>query len=272
MGIRQLPKNIDIKSVTTEEVSKFWNKNPLCASAISRPLGSEEYFTEYNLLREKNETLEFSYKLHEYKAFAGKKVLDVGSGNGYVLSKYASEGAQVFGVDITQTGIDLCKKRFQYMGLNGDFQVADAQDLPFDDNEFDCVCSMGVLHHVPDTNKAIAEIYRVLKPGGRLIVMFYYRGSAKFRWQFRIKSWNKKKPMQQLVNEVDGKGNPKGDVYSKSELKKMLRKFTELNMFVDSLNSQDIFLGLGRYIPNVVCKPLSGTLGWFLYAKGRKPK
>jgi hypothetical protein len=51
----------------------------------------------------------------------------------------------------------------------------------------------------------------------------------------------------------------------------LLEKFTELDMFVDSLDSQDIFLSLGKYIPNAVCKPLSGVLGWFLYAKGTKP-
>ena len=260
-----------LHNVTSEQVRDFWNSNPLCASGIPHPLGSKEYFEYYNILREKNESIEFSYRLHEYKDFKAKKVLDVGSGNGYVLSKYATEGADVFGVDITPTAIDLCNKRFEYLGLEGNFQVADAQDLPFDNNFFDCVCSMGVLHHVPDTSKAVAEIFRVLKPGGRLIVMFYYRHSAKYQWRFRTRSWFKSKSMQQLVNEVDGVGNPKGEVFSKSELASTLTEFTDLHMFVDCLDSRDIFLRLGRIVPDSACKPMAPLLGWFLYAKARKP-
>src|SRR5258708_34092222 len=119
--------------VQIEDIKKYWNENPLCAWAIPHPLGSNEYFTFYDTLRERNESLEFSYALHEYKDFKGKKVLDVGSGNGYVLSKYAKDGADVFGIDITETGIDLCKKRFELHGLQGNFQVANAKELPFAD-------------------------------------------------------------------------------------------------------------------------------------------
>ena len=156
----------------------FWEANPLAAAAIPYPLGTREYFEYYNRLREANESLEFSYWLHEYKAFAGKKVLDVGSGNGYVLSKYAQEGAEVYGVDLTQTAINLCRRRFELLGLPGNFSVGNAERLPFGDETFDCVCSMGVLHHTPDTPRAVEEVFRVLKPGGRLIVMFYHRNSA----------------------------------------------------------------------------------------------
>ena len=262
----------DLAEVTTEEVRNFWEKNPLCASAIPYPLGSREYFTFYNSLRENNETIEYSYQLHEYRNYMGKKVLDVGCGNGYVLSKYADEGAEVSGVDITKTGIDLCKKRFEYLGLKGDFQVADAQNLPFENNTFDCICSMGVLHHVPDTKKAVSEIYRVLKPGGRLIVMFYYRGSAKYQWRYRIRSIFSSKSLQRLVNEVDGVGNPKGTVFSRSELADTLKDFCDVTMFVDCIDSRDIFLRLGKHIPDSFCKPFAKLLGWFLYAKARKPE
>ena len=187
-----------VDNVTIDEVHDFWNDNPLCATIVPHTLGSKEYFEYYDKLREDIESREFSYKLHEYKDFKGKKVLDVGSGNGYVLSRYATEGAQVFGVDITETGIDLCNKRFGHMGLTGDFRVADAQRLPFDDNTFDCVCSMGVLHHVPDTEKAVAEVFRVLKPGGRLIVMFYHKNSILYRINYGLHALFGKKSMQQL--------------------------------------------------------------------------
>ncbi len=258
-------------NITTESVYDFWENNPLCATGIPHELGSREYFEYYNGLREKIESVEYSYALHEYRNFKNMKVLDVGSGNGYVLSKYASEGAEVFGVDLTETGIELCQKRFNYLGLNGDFRVADAQNLPFEDNTFDCVCSMGVLHHVPDTQRAVDEIYRVLKPGGRLILMFYHRNSAKYQFKYRVWSWFTGKSMQQLANEFDGVGNPKGAVYSKSELANVLKNFSSLKMFVGYLDSWDIVLRGGRFIPDSFFKPFAKLIGWNLYAKAIKP-
>lgn len=262
----------DLSKVTTEEVSGFWEKNPLCANGIPHELGSREFFEVYNSQREAIESIGYSYRLHEYRDFKGKKVLDVGSGNGYVLSKYAGEGADVFGIDITPAGIDLCQKRFELLDLKGDFRVADAQDIPFPDNTFDCVCSMGVLHHVPDTQKAIDEIHRVLKPGGRLIVMFYHRHSAKYQFKYRVWSWVTGKPMQQLVNEFDGIGNPKGSVFSKSDLSTMLGKFMNVEMQVGYLETRDIILRGARFLPDGLFRPFSSWFGWNLYAKARKPK
>lgn len=255
---------------TTDEVREFWEKNPLCSTIIPHPVGTPEYFDFYNSLRESIESLSYSYQLHEYKDFSGKKVLDVGSGNGYVLSKYAGEGAEVVGIDITEAGIELCQKRFDYLGLNGDFRVADAQDIPFPDNTFDCVCSMGVLHHVPNTQKALDEIYRVLKPGGRLIVMFYHRNSAKYQFSYRVLSWFTGKTRQRLANEFDGIGNPKGAVFSKSELRSMLDKFSDIKMHVGYLATSDIIIRGARYLPNNLFRPLAPVMGWNLYAKARK--
>ncbi len=263
---------VNTDHVTIEEVRDFWQRNPLCVNGIPYLAGTPQFFTEFDTQRESIESIPFSYALHEYLDFNKKKVLDVGSGNGYVLSKYATEGADVFGIDITQEGIDLCRKRFDYLNLQGHFQVADAQELPFADNTFDCVCSMGVLHHVPDTQKALDEIYRVLKPGGRLIVMFYHRNSAKYQFKYRVWSWVTGKSMQQLVNEFDGIGNPKGTVFSKIQLNIMLASFTEVKMQVGFLETRDVILRGARHLPDNLFKLFEPFLGWNLYAKGRKPK
>ena len=265
-------RTLDFSSVTTEEVRDFWQSNPLCASGIPHPLGSKEFFEVYDTQREEIESIPYSCALHEYRNFKGKKVLDVGCGNGYVLAKYAQEGAEVFGIDITQAGVDLCKKRFEFIGLKGEFRVADAQMIPFPDDTFDCACSMGVLHHVPDSQRALGEIYRVLKPGGRLIVMFYHRNSAKYKFKYRVWSWVTGKSMQQLVNEYDGVGNPKGAVFSKAQLADMLSRFTDVQMHVGYLETRDIILRGARFLPDNLFKPLAFLVGWNLYAKAYKPK
>jgi len=265
-------ETIDLDLVTTGDVRSFWEANPLCIKGNPYEPGSRGFFEFYNGQREAIESTPYSYALHEYPDFKGKKVLDVGSGNGYVLSKYAAEGAEVFGIDITQAGIELCRKRFEYLNLKGDFRVADAQEIPFPDNTFDCVCSMGVLHHVPDTQKALDEIYRVLRPGGRFIVMFYHRNSAKYQIKYRVRSLFTGKSVQQLVNEFDGVGNPKGVVYSRSELRKAISKFVDIKMYVGFLSTADIVVRGARFLPRNLFRPLAPAFGWNLYAKARKPK
>ncbi len=258
-------------TATIESVKTFWEANPLCAAAIPHPLGSRAYFAAYDALREKNESPAFSADLHEYSQFKGRKVLDVGCGNGYVLARYAQAGAEVYGVDLTEQGVQLCRRRFEFAGLQGDFRVANAEELPFPDNHFDCVCSMGVLHHTPNTPAAVAQIHRVLKPGGRLIIMMYHRNSALYRVAFRYRSRVTGKSIGQLVDEVDGIGNPKGDVYSRAELADLLRNFAGLKMFCGQLEGGHILPRGGRLIPRGLIRLLERRWGWFLYAKGWKP-
>jgi ubiquinone/menaquinone biosynthesis C-methylase UbiE len=259
-----------MNSATTDEVQSFWNQNPLCATQISHPLGSKKYFEHFDRLREEIDSYEEASRIHEFAGFRDKKVLEVGCGNGYVLSRYAQQGADVVGVDISDTAVDLCRKRFAHMNLAGAFQTADAEHLPFADNSLDCVCSMGVLHHVPNTAAAVAEIHRVLKPGGRLIVMFYHRRSALYHINFRTKSWVTGKSMQVLLNEYDGVGNPKGEAYTKRELTKLLSAFTDLRMRVRFLEGHMIVPKIGRFIPHFALKPFARFWGFNLYAWARK--
>ena len=263
-----------MNKIKTEDVKNFWEKNPLCSIESKFTIGSSDFFSDYDYQREEIETIERSYEIHEYQKFKGKKVLDVGCGNGYVLNFYSKEGAHVHGIDLTKTAIDLTKKRFEMNNLNGEFSVQDAQNLLYEDNYFDCICSMGVLHHVPDTQKAISEIFRVLKPGGRIIVMFYHKNSFKFQWNFRLQSLIYRKKIEQIVNEFDGKTNPKGATYTKEDLLKLLHDFIEIEFSVGYILPSDI-IPLSRisdrFLPKNIFKPLEKYFGWNLYAKGFKP-
>lgn len=265
---QRLPRIAAVHEPTLREVRSFWEDNPVAAAAVPHEPGTSEWFEYYDRLRECNESVEFSDQLHEYRRHAGKRVLDVGCGNGYVLSRFARQGADAYGIDLTQRAIELSKARFTLAGLPGTFAVGSVELLPWPDDTFDCVTSMGVLHHTPDTSAAVAEVRRVLKPGGRLIVMFYHRNSAVYR-RLQLRSRLAGRPLQELVNEVDGVGNPKGEVYSRDELRRLLVDFDDIEMSVGFL--QGLPVGRFRLPPKAVLTPFASRWGWFLYAKAYKP-
>jgi SAM-dependent methyltransferase len=198
-------------------------------------------------------------------------VLDVGCGNGYVLSRYAREGARVCGVDLTDAAVRLSVARFRQERLAGEFCVGNAEELPFADGAFDCVCSMGVLHHTPDTRRAVGEVRRVLKPGGRFIGMFYHRDSLVYRGKLRARSLASGTDIETLVNEVDGPGNPKGEVYSKAELRALFEGFREPELFAGLLGGSDALRRVMRPVPRPLATWLERRWGWFLYVRAVRP-
>lgn len=104
---------------------------------------------------------------------SGKKVLEVGCGTGLILERVHKIAQDAVGVDISTGMLEVCRKK----GLN--VMEGSATELPFEDNTFDLVYSLKVLAHVPDIEKAIREIVRVMKPEGRVVLEFYNPFSLK---------------------------------------------------------------------------------------------
>ncbi len=99
----------------------------------------------------------------------GLRVLDFGCGPGTIsvgLARAVAPG-EMHGVDVEESQIDLAKSLARMNGLdNAHFHVGDVTDLPFDDGSFDVAHCHNVLMHIPDTGTVLAEVKRVLKPGG----------------------------------------------------------------------------------------------------------
>lgn len=103
--------------------------------------------------------------------------LEVGCGMGTDTLFFEQKGFNVTGVDLTPAHLELAEKLFNLYNATGIFEEGNAECLPFSNNTFGCAYSFGVLHHTPDTEKAIREIYRVLMPRGRAVIMLYNRWS-----------------------------------------------------------------------------------------------
>ena len=100
----------------------------------------------------------------------GMRVLDVAAGTGNVALRAAEAGADVVASDLTAESLATGELRAREAGLSLDWVVADAQALPFADNEFDVVTSSFGAMFAPDHRRAAAELVRVCRPDGRIAV------------------------------------------------------------------------------------------------------
>jgi ubiquinone/menaquinone biosynthesis C-methylase UbiE len=166
------------QSETLNEVSAFWSTEA-CGTHFIRDFADERDF--YERFREYRYHTEWHIPLLVPFAEArGKKILEIGTGNGADGVMFALNGADYTGVDLTDTALEATRRHFAVQGLIGLFQREDAESLSFPNETFDWVYSHGVLHHTPHTLKAIDEVWRVLKPGGRAIIMLYHKHSFNY--------------------------------------------------------------------------------------------
>ncbi len=186
-----------------EKVHDYWNAET-CGSQFGE---GEKFSKEYFDIIEKDRY----DKEPEIKEFANfsegkdKKVLEVGVGAATDFLQWARSGAKLNGIDLTPQAIEHARHRLALYGFAAEsLQVSDAENLPFEDNQFDIVYSWGVIHHSPNTMQALKEIIRVLKSGGKAKIMIYNRHSyltyffwvkhalLKFKWNLSLADvlWN----------------------------------------------------------------------------------
>jgi ubiquinone/menaquinone biosynthesis C-methylase UbiE len=207
----------------------------------------------------------------------------------------------------TEAAVELARKRFELFDLPGKLQTADAENLDFADESFDLVYSHGVLHHTPETAKAVKEVHRVLRPGGHAVVMLYHRGSYNYRvnisvlrragahllkWEPGVKLINKitgepldslrrhakllktekesyLKPEEFLSQNTDGAGNPLARVYSRREARELFKDFSEVTLKTYFLNKRWLPV-IGKMLPRSLESRLASRWGWHLWIYATK--
>jgi ubiquinone/menaquinone biosynthesis C-methylase UbiE len=192
--------NEDIKN----EIRDFWTRYPCAKNIIKTPEIDKEFFLAHDRIIDKY--MPGHYDIFKYDSCRGKKVLEVGCGMGAHARHCAAYAKEFYAVDLSPASVELTKKRFELFNVKGaHIQQGDAENLDFPEGFFDYVYSNGVIHHTPDTKKAVHEIYRVLRPGGRATVMIYNKNSV-FYW-VDLMLWGR---MKYFILKMI----PKGLVYS----------------------------------------------------------
>ncbi len=260
-----------------EQVRDYWNEQPCGTQFAESEKLTREYFDEIEEHRYRLVPQIFSFA--QFTRFRGKKVLEIGTGAGTDFLQWVRAGAEAYGIDATREGVNHVKHRLGVYGLEAEeVRVADCEALPYPDDMFDLVYSYGVIHHTPDTPKALAEIVRVVKPGGSAKVMIYHRRSllTYFFWVkwalLKGRPW--KSPAWCLYYHMESIGTK---AYTVREAHELLRGKPVENVNIrpelTCYDRLDRFGAIPRVMARVAAWLLGGDrVGWFLLLEFDKKK
>lgn len=183
-----------------EQIRNWWNRNPYTYGTSTQGLyrdvgplvldgvGANEVFAKYEKKYSKHlrESLDGAGRLAgrfiPYDDIVGKRVLDVACGYGWASIAMAQNGCDVFAIDLTPAAVTFTSQYASFKGLKVATGEMSAEEISFPDSYFDFVLGWGFVMHTEKPEVALKEMIRVLKPGGQLVVYFYYRHSISFWW------------------------------------------------------------------------------------------
>jgi ubiquinone/menaquinone biosynthesis C-methylase UbiE len=172
---------------TVTAVHDYWNSHTLGLQYVtdeSLEAGTPAFFAH---IRPWMNPFKFPWIMErierESALLKGKYLLEIGCGMGYDSLEFLKRGVRVIATDLTPNAVEITGRHFQIEGVQAEeIRTANALALPFDDNSFDAVWANGVLHATGDTERAVQEALRVLKPGGRAIISHFYRKPSWMYW------------------------------------------------------------------------------------------
>ena len=251
-----IEKNID------RENANFWNE--LCGTGLAKSLGITEINPD-SLAHFDQAYLNIYPYLSQYvlnENLQNRQVLEIGLGYGTLGQVIASCDCDYFGLDIAENPVEMMRYRLSLMNKNPDqVKVGSALDIPYENETFDYVYSIGCLHHTGDLAKSIQEVYRVLLPGGKAIIMLYNRNS--FRQMIHIplarlksilspskegKTYHNFAEFVRSLYDPNSQGEaaPYTDYVSKKQVYQMFKDFSEIK--IDVQNFDTYVLGKGKII------------------------
>ena len=160
--------------------ASFWDE--LCGTTLAKQLGVADDSPE-SLARFDRYYLDLYPYLEGYlpeKGAGEERLLEIGLGYGTVSQILASRGFDYNGLDIAPGPVEMVRHRLRLLGIDGAeerVQAGSVLEAPHPDQSFDHVIAIGCLHHTGDLAGAVGEVQRILRPGGRALVMIYNKNS-----------------------------------------------------------------------------------------------
>ena len=289
-----MPKPIEaILHDNLQEKSRgWWETNPMSYDwhrTLGAPEGTREFYDEID----RRFFLSSSFyrgkrpfeKWIPFNQLRGKRVLEIGCGLGAHAQLLSEAECDLTCIDLTEKGVTNTRQRLDLRGLHADIRQMDAEEMTFQDGEFDFVWSWGVIHHSVDTERIIRNVFRVLKPGGEFRLMVYHRRSLSglyclVRGLFTGKFF-KGMAVQEVLNAYsDGY---LARFYTRRELRELLIRcgFSQVDTQVLGQKSELLPLpgkgiagsvkhALLRILPDSISEQALSVAGYFLFASAHK--
>lgn len=260
------------------EVKAFWNRQSCETQYANSKKFSREYFEEIEQWRYADQP--FIHSVAQFTRWHGKRVLEVGFGAGTDFIQWLRAGAIVSGVDLTEEALANLDHRIKVYELPQPecLKMADAENLPFPSDHFDLGYSWGVLHHTPDTEKAISELVRVVRPGGKIKIMLYNRHSlCAYRCWLKnavLKGRPWKNLRWVLWNYIESVGTK---AYTRKEVRRIFSSLPLVDVHVETyLTSADLLarkqwpFRLSNWGIRLAAAVSANRFGWFHCITARK--
>jgi SAM-dependent methyltransferase len=236
--------------------AKFWNE--LCGTGLAQTIGITDASPE-SLRRFDDAYFGIYPYLMNYvspHALSGKKVLEIGLGYGTLGQRLAERGADYHGLDIAPGPVMMMRYRLERLGRAPNVLEGSALAIPYEAESFDFVYSIGCLHHTGNLPKAVEEVGRVLKSGGRL------RGRHKVTSAQAVRA----------LYDINSTGDvaPHTDYVTPREVRRLFAGFSRVS--IDIQNFEGFYLPYRmKYIPRETClNNLGRVLGLDLYITATK--
>lgn len=294
---------IPVEIEKQREVELHWNSQPCDADKSGHAVGTREYYLDIE--RDRYSLQSHVLELLGWVNWKDKQTLEIGAGVGTDARSIIARGGRYTGINVDRASTEIATRSLAAFGLPGTVQQASATALPFLDASFDVVYSFGVIHHIPAVDEAVAEIRRVLKPGGELVLMVYNRTSINYYVEImflrkllrralilpgmipllsalglprnrleghrKLLGTGKMSGEEWLSRNTDGPDNPYSKVYGAREIEQLLRGFrVERNeaRFFDYRH----WGVLGWALPRSTVEAFGRRWGWHRVVYARKPE
>jgi len=296
----------DVSSdVSSDAIAAAWNAHPV-GDDFMPPAEWRERFLAYDAYKYAHEP----HILDELSKLdvRGKRVLEIGLGQGAESQKLIEAGAVYTGIDFTPESVERVRRRCGIFGLPFErIEQMNAEVLSLPDGSFDMVFSHGVIHHSPRFRAIVGHIHRVLRPGGRAVVMVYHRNSLNYHVSIRVLrrmgiallfvpgaaglvSRLTHEPVARLLKHranlraeglsylkmdrfihraTDGPDNVFSTVFTERELRELFSKFSDVTVTRHLLNERHFPL-LRNLLTPAAKRRLAAKYGWHLWITATK--
>ena len=255
-------------NIEKSAVRDYWDACPCGSSEVTPGISEPEFFREHARMRYGREP--HILKLAEFEKWKGRRVLEIGAGIGADFTRFRKAGAYAVGLDLSLRSLQLARRNGEAEEGAAALVQADTEAIPFATASFDMVYAWGVLHHTSGVARALAEVRRVLKPGGECRAMIYHRLSLvalQVYLRYGLLAGRPGALLRSLL--ACHMQSPGAQAFTRKEVKELFGEFQDVAI-EPAVTAYDLRWSRRGFAPAWARRLVPKRFGWFLLVRARK--